>query len=84
MSVSVTTGTSPKPQWIWAGNPPTDLLLMMVNLWSNRHREYLDSVVAASLAERNDFIGGNMFVYYSAQNSRDFRDQIFAVLDVDG
>jgi Uma2 family endonuclease len=71
--------------------PPTDLIFDDGEpLESNRHRiamnVLIDSVLAAFEGRTNYFVGGNMFVYYSRQQTmnRDFRGpDFFVVLDVE-
>ena len=71
--------------------PPTDLIFDDGEpLESNRHRIAMNALIRSlkhSWTQRQDyFVGGNMFVYYSAQQARnrDFRGpDFFAVLGVD-
>jgi Uma2 family endonuclease len=72
--------------------PPTDLIFDDgVPMESNRHRIAMNVLIRSlqqGFAERNNFfVGGNMFIYYSAEQvrNRDYRGpDFFAVLDVDG
>jgi Uma2 family endonuclease len=72
--------------------PPTDLIFDDgVPMESNRHRIAMNVLIRSlqqGFADRNDFfVGGNMFIYYSAEQvrNRDYRGpDFFAVLDVDG
>ncbi|WP_445302449.1 Uma2 family endonuclease [Microcoleus sp. K4-B3] len=71
--------------------PPTDLIFDDgAEMESNRHRIAMTVLIRSveqGLANRNDFfVGGNMFIYYSAKQIRnqDFRGpDFFAVLGVD-
>ncbi|MEG4531803.1 Uma2 family endonuclease [Microcoleus sp. D2_18a_D3] len=71
--------------------PPTDLIFDDgAEMESNRHRIAMTVLIRSleqGLAHRNDFfVGGNMFIYYSAKQIRnqDFRGpDFFAVLGVD-
>jgi len=75
-----------------AHQPPTDLIFDDgAEMESNRHRIAMSVLIRSveqGLANRNDFfVGGNMFIYYSAKQlrNRDFRGpDFFAVLGVDG
>ncbi len=79
------------PEWN-PPTPPTDLIFDDGEpLESNRHRiamnVLIDSALTALADTPNSFVGGNMFVYYSRNQSmnKDFRGpDFFAVLDVDG
>jgi Uma2 family endonuclease len=72
--------------------PPTDLIFDDgAEMESNRHRIGMNVLIRSleqGFAHRNDFFaGGNMFIYFSAEQlrNRDFRGQdFFAVMDVDG
>jgi Uma2 family endonuclease len=72
--------------------PPTDLIFDDgVPMESNRHRIAMNVLINSleqGFVDRNDFfVGGNMFIYYSAEQvrNRDYRGpDFFAVLDVDG
>ena len=72
--------------------PPTDLIFDdSAEMESNRHRIGMNVLIRSleqGLAHRNDFFaGGNMFIYFSAEQvrNRDFRwPDFFAVMDVDG
>ncbi|MCC3444928.1 MAG: Uma2 family endonuclease, partial [Microcoleus sp. PH2017_03_ELD_O_A] len=72
--------------------PPTDLIFDDgAEMESNRHRIAMTVLIRSAeqgLANRNDFfVGGNMFIYFSAQQvrNRDYRGpDFFAVLGVDG
>lgn len=71
--------------------PPTDLIFDDGEpLETDRHRIAMNVLIRsmqAALSEREDyFVGGNMFIYYSAQQvkNRDFRGpDFFVVLNVD-
>ncbi|MBE9184857.1 Uma2 family endonuclease [Microcoleus sp. LEGE 07076] len=75
-----------------AHKPPTDLIFDDgAEMESNRHRIAMTILIRSAeqgLANRNDFfVGGNMFIYFSAQQirNRDYRGpDFFAVLGVDG
>jgi Uma2 family endonuclease len=72
--------------------PPTDLIFDDgAEMESNRHRIAMNVLIRSleqGFANRDDFfVGGNMFIYYSAKQVRnqDFRGpDFFAVLGVDG
>ncbi len=66
--------------------PPTDLIFDDgAEMESNRHRIAMTVLIRSleqGLANRNDFfVGGNMFIYYSAKQIRnqDFRGRIFSL-----
>jgi Uma2 family endonuclease len=79
------------PEWT-PPPPPTDLIFDDGEpLETNRHRIAMNVLIRSvqqALSDRTDFfVGGNMFVYYSENQSmnRDFRGpDFFVVLDVDG
>jgi Uma2 family endonuclease len=72
--------------------PPTDLIFDDgAEMESNRHRIGMNVLIRSlqqGLAHRSDFfVGGNMCIYFSAEQvrNRDFRGpDFFAVMDVDG
>jgi Uma2 family endonuclease len=76
----------------WVSPPPTDLIFDDGEpLETNRHRHamnvLIDSALSALRHRTDSFVGGNMFVYYSRNQTmnRDFRGpDFFAVLNVDG
>jgi len=72
--------------------PPTDLIFDDGEpAESNRHRIAMNALIRSMLvafaAQRDYFVGGNMFIYYSSEQARnrDFRGpDFFVVLNVDG
>ena len=94
MTVATTEKISPTASTkLWEPEvPPVDLIFDDGEpLESNRHRIGINVLIRSlnqALASRNDFFaGGNMFVYYSTQQTKnkDFRGpDFFVVLDVDG
>ena len=90
-TISPTTEESWEPSWE-PNMPPVDLIFDDGEpLETYRHRIAMNLLIRSlhnALAPRNDFFaGGNMFVYYSTQQTKnkDFRGpDFFVVLDIDG
>ncbi|NEO25709.1 MAG: hypothetical protein F6K03_02115, partial [Kamptonema sp. SIO4C4] len=91
MSTGITPQQTTIPDW-HPPMPPDDLIFDDGEpLETNRHRIAMNALIDSlyhGFAHRNDFFaGGNMFVYYSAEQARnrDFRGpDFFAVLGIDG